>query len=49
MWCQSQLEKSEFGVTKIAAARLGDVAALWGAIAVALDEIPFVLLPQPPS
>jgi len=46
---QKQLEKSEFGVTKIATARLGDTAALWGAIAVALDEIPFVLLPQPAS
>lgn len=46
---QKQLEKSEFGVTKIAAARLGDAAALWGAIAIALEEIPVVLLPQPAS
>ena len=44
---QSQLEKSEFAVAKIATASLGDTAALWGGIALALDEIPFVLLPQP--
>ena len=42
-----QLEKSEFGVTKIAAASLGDAASLWGGIAMALEEIPFVLLPLP--
>jgi glucokinase len=44
---QKQLEHSEFGVTRIAAATLGDFAVLWGAIAAALEEIPFVLLPQP--
>jgi glucokinase len=41
------LERSEFAVTRIAAATLGDRAVLWGAIAAALEEIPFVLLPQP--
>ena len=46
---QKQLERSEFGVTRIAAATLGDFAVLWGAIAAALEEIPFVLLPQPRS
>lgn len=45
---QKQLEQSEFAVTKIAAATLGDFAALWGAIAAALREIPSVLLPHPP-
>jgi glucokinase len=44
---QKQLERSEFAVTRIAAATLGDFAVLWGAIAAALEEIPFVLLPQP--
>ena len=44
---QKQLERSEFGVTRIVAATLGDFAVLWGAIAAALEEIPFVLLPHP--
>jgi glucokinase len=44
---QRELERSEFGVTRIAAASLGDLAALWGAIAAALEKIPLVLLPQP--
>lgn len=44
---QKQLERSEFAVTRIAAATLGDFAVLWGAIAAALEEIPFVLLPTP--
>jgi glucokinase len=44
---QKQLEQSEFAVTRIAAATLGDFAVLLGAIAAALEEIPFVLLPQP--
>lgn len=44
---QRELERSEFGVTRIAAATLGELAALWGAIAAALEKIPLVLLPQP--
>lgn len=44
---QRELERSEFGVTRIAAAILGELAALWGAIAAALEKIPLVLLPQP--
>jgi glucokinase len=44
---QKQLERSEFAVTRIAAATLGEFAMLWGAIAAALEEIPFVLLPHP--
>ena len=43
------LEQCEFAVTKIAVASLGDFAVVWGAIAVALDAIPLVLLPQPLS
>jgi glucokinase len=46
---QKQLEQCEFAVTKIAVATLGETAMLWGAIAVALDAIPLVLLPQPAS
>lgn len=46
---QKELERSEFAVTKIAAATLGDYAVLWGAIATALEGISFVLLPQPRS
>lgn len=44
---QKELERSEFAVTRIAAAALGDLAPLWGAIAAALEKIPLVLLPQP--
>jgi len=46
---QRHLERSEFAVPKIAAAALGDLAALWGAIAAALEVIPSVLLPHPHS
>jgi glucokinase len=41
-----ELERSEFAVPKIAAASLGDFAVLWGAIALALEAIPSLLLPQ---
>jgi glucokinase len=44
---QRRLEESEFGVTKIGAAALGEAATLWGAISVALDVISSVLLPPP--
>jgi glucokinase len=43
---QKQLERCEFAVTKIAVAALGDTAVLWGAIAVGLEMIPGILLPQ---
>jgi glucokinase len=46
---QREVERSEFAVTRIAAASLGEFAALWGAIAAALEEIPLVLLPLPRS
>lgn len=41
-----ELEQSEFAVPRIAAASLGEFAVLWGAIAVALEAIPSLLLPQ---
>jgi len=44
---QEELVLSEFAVTRIAAATLGELAVRWGAIAVALEKIPLVLLPQP--
>ena len=45
----NELEGSEFAVPKIAAASLGESAVLWGAIAIALEVVPSVLLPQPIS
>ena len=42
---QQQLEGSEFGVTRVLAGVLGDAAVLWGAIMLALDFVPEVLLP----
>jgi glucokinase len=44
---RKQLQESEFGVTEIGAGALGENATLWGAICVALEVIPSVLLPQP--
>ena len=44
---QKQLLESEFAVTKIGAGMLGDTSVLWGGIAIALEMIPSVLLPQP--
>lgn len=44
---QKQLQESEFAVTKIGAGQLGSTSVLWGAIAIALEKIPSVLLPQP--
>jgi glucokinase len=44
---QKQLQESEFAVTRIGAGKLGNTSVLWGAIAVALEVIPSVLLPQP--
>jgi glucokinase len=41
-----ELEESEFAVPKIAAASLGEFAVLWGAIALALESIPSLLLPE---
>jgi glucokinase len=41
-----ELEQSEFAIPRIAAASLGEFAVLWGAIALALEAIPALLLPQ---
>ena len=40
-----ELAQSEFAIPKIAAASLGESAVLWGAIALALEAIPALLLP----
>ena len=44
---QKQLQESEFAVTKIGPGKLGNTSVLWGAIAIALEMIPSVLLPSP--
>jgi glucokinase len=44
---QKQLQESEFAVTKIGPGKLGYTSVLWGAIAIALEMIPSVLLPSP--
>jgi glucokinase len=41
------LEGGEFAVPKITAGTRGNRAVLWGAVSLALDEIPSVLLPHP--
>ena len=46
---QKQLQESEFAVTKIGPGKLGNTSVLWGAIAIALEMIPSVLLPSPYS
>jgi glucokinase len=42
-----QLEGSEFAVTKLGTSALGDDGVLWGGVALALDGISSVLLPDP--
>lgn len=44
---RQQLQESEFGVMELAQSMLGNTATLWGAISVALEAIPSVLLPEP--
>jgi glucokinase len=44
---RKQLEGDEFAVTKVSSSAPGNRAVLWGAISLALGEIPGVLLPQP--
>lgn len=44
---RQQLQRAEFAVPEIAPATLGDAAALWGAISMALEALPGILLPQP--
>jgi glucokinase len=43
---KKELQHCEFAIPRIAAASLGEFAVLWGAIAVALEAIPALLLPQ---
>jgi glucokinase len=45
---RQQLQGSEFAVPRIGSGTPGNRAVLWGAIALALDAIPSVLLPEPP-
>jgi glucokinase len=45
---RQQLQGSEFAVPRIGSGTHGHRAVLWGAIALALDAIPSVLLPEPP-
>ena len=45
---RQQLQGSEFAVPRIASGTPGNRAVLWGGIAIALDAIPSVLLPEPP-
>jgi glucokinase len=45
---QQQLKGSEFAVPRIGSGTPGNRAALWGGIALALEAIPSVLLPEPP-
>ncbi len=42
-----QLRGSEFAVPRVEAGKLGDMAVLWGGVAIALEMIPSLLLPQP--
>lgn len=44
---RKQLEGGEFAVTKVVSSAPGNRAVLWGAIALALEAVPGVLLPQP--
>lgn len=44
---RKQLEGDEFAVTKVSPSSPGNRAVLWGAISLALDEVPGVVLPQP--
>jgi len=41
-----ELEPCKFAIPRIASATLGEFAVLWGAIAVALEAIPSLLLPM---
>jgi glucokinase len=45
---RQQLQGGEFAVPRISSGTPGNRAVLWGGIALALDAIPSVLLPEPP-
>jgi hypothetical protein len=42
-----QLAESEFAVTRIKPSALGHRSVLWGSIALALDTLPAILIPNP--
>lgn len=44
---RKQLHGNEFGLTRVMPTAPGNKAVLWGGIALAVDEVPGVLLPQP--
>jgi glucokinase len=44
---RKQLEGDEFAVTRVSSSAPGNRAVLWGAISLALDAVPGVVLPQP--
>ena len=44
---RKQLAESEFAVTRIKPSALGHRSALWGAIALALEALPAILIPHP--
>jgi glucokinase len=44
---RKELEGSEFALTRVVSSIPGNRAVLWGAIALALEAVPGVLLPQP--
>jgi glucokinase len=44
---RKQLEGGEFAVTRVSSSSPGNRAVLWGAISLALDAVPGVVLPQP--
>jgi glucokinase len=45
-YVKNELEQCEFAIPKIVAASLGEFAVLWGSIALALEAIPSLLLPE---
>jgi glucokinase len=45
---RQQLQGGEFAVPRISSGTPGNRAVLWGGIALALNAIPSVLLPEPP-
>lgn len=44
---RKQLEGNEFAVPRVSSSSPGDRAAVWGAISLALDAVPDVVLPKP--
>jgi glucokinase len=44
---RKQLEGDEFAVTRVSSSAPGNRSILWGAISLALDAVPGVVLPEP--